>query len=229
MDAEPAAKRPRLSEGEPPLLAGEHTADAVLPGDAPPAATTTDTLPDEEHAAPPSSAAGAHAKPLSAIWAAKSPSPRKKRPTQDLKGKGKARALHADDDKENFTDLLERLETESELRSGPAHARRDQGLDGLRCPSLPSPAGLLTRRSSSPSHAASTGEQEKWGRPVAPKLNPQRDGFGASSLLRRAVCRPTCAGLRADRPRCVAAQSSSRLTSRSTLRPVRVRPSARSA
>ncbi|KPV78544.1 uncharacterized protein RHOBADRAFT_50999 [Rhodotorula graminis WP1] len=144
MDAEPAAKRPRLSQGEPALLAGEPTADAVLPADdAPPATTTTttttDTLPDEEHAAPPSSAAGAHAKPLSAIWAAKSPSPRKKKQPVDLKGKGKARAPgHGpeDDDKENFTSLLERLEAET-----------------------------------------STGEQEKWGRPAAPKLNPQRDGF----------------------------------------------------
>ena len=121
MDAEPSAKRPRLSQGEPPLLAGEPTADAILPGDdAPPptttTTTTTDTLPDEEHAAPPSSAAGAHAKPLSAIWAAKSPSPRKKKQAVDLKGKGKARAHGQgpeDDDKENFTTLLERLEAES--------------------------------------------------------------------------------------------------------------------
>ncbi|GAA6047885.1 hypothetical protein JCM3770_004691, partial [Rhodotorula araucariae] len=129
MDAEPAAKRPRLSQGEPAALAGDATADDVTPGA---------DLPDEEHAAPPSTAAGAHAKPLSALFAAKSPSPRKKKQhALNLdKAKGKGRLSRDDDDKENFTALLERLNNET-----------------------------------------ATDEQEKWGRPAAPKLNPQRDGI----------------------------------------------------
>ncbi|BGP44897.1 DNA-directed DNA polymerase delta [Rhodotorula kratochvilovae] len=140
MDAEPAAKRPRLSQGEPALAAGEPTAAATTSAALPETNQTEAGVPDEDHAAPPSTAAGAHAMPLSALFAAKSPSPRKKKQhalnlDAAAKGKGKARS-GKDDDKENFTALLERLNNET-----------------------------------------STDEQEKWGRPAAPKLNPQRDGL----------------------------------------------------
>ncbi|KAJ8296854.1 DNA polymerase delta catalytic subunit [Rhodotorula toruloides] len=110
--------------GEPATVAGEPTADANL--------ATQQDIPDEDHAAPPSSAAGAHAKPLSALFQAKTPSPKKKKRTVDLRQAGRI----GEDDKENFTALLARLNKETPQE-----------------------------------------EAEKWGRPDAPKLNPQRDSL----------------------------------------------------
>ncbi|GJN91710.1 hypothetical protein Rhopal_004733-T1 [Rhodotorula paludigena] len=133
MDAEPAAKRPRLSQGEPATLAGQPTADAILASPPAPETQTQADIPDEDHAAPPSTAAGAHAKPLSALFAAKSPSPRKKKHA-DVKGK--ARAQPTEDDKENFTELLARLNKDAAVE-----------------------------------------ESQKWARPAAAKLSPQRDGL----------------------------------------------------
>ncbi|GEM06433.1 DNA polymerase delta subunit 1 [Rhodotorula toruloides] len=113
-----------VARGEPATVAGEPTADANL--------ATQQDIPDEDHAAPPSSAAGAHAKPLSALFQAKTPSPKKKKRTVDLRQAGRI----GDEDKENFTALLARLNKETPQE-----------------------------------------EAEKWGRPNAPKLNPQRDGL----------------------------------------------------
>ncbi|GAA5869759.1 hypothetical protein JCM1840_000584 [Sporobolomyces johnsonii] len=130
--AEPASKKRRVS---PPLstaaLASDSATTAALSGTAaaPPA-----EIPDEDHAAPPSSASGAHAKPLSALFASSQAriSPTKKR---DVKGKGKLLGeLGEDEDKENFVSMLARLK-----------------------------------------EGAASDEQEKWGRPEAPKLNPQKD------------------------------------------------------
>lgn len=141
MDGEPVMKKrrtsPEASQGEPATLAGEPTADAVLNDDAATPATTTDAngtadgaatptpdqqqqqtpldaVPDEDHAAPPSSAAGAHAKPLSALFKAKTPSPKKKR----VAGKALTRVGSGlnEDNKENFTELLARLNQDSESR-----------------------------------------------------------------------------------------------------------------
>jgi hypothetical protein len=107
MDGEPVTKRrrttPPVSQGEPATVAGEPTADANL--------AQQQDVPDEDHAAPPSTAAGAHAKPLSALFQAKTPSPKKKKRTVDLRQSGRI----GDDDKENFTALLARLNKESEL------------------------------------------------------------------------------------------------------------------
>ncbi|GAA5857179.1 hypothetical protein JCM8547_009357 [Rhodosporidiobolus lusitaniae] len=113
--SEPASKKRRVSSpsgGAPTSLAGQSTADALLPNTTPPPQQGAQP-PDEDHAAPPSSAAGAHAKPLSALFVPGSPkktSPRKK---VDSKGKGKARLGDVDEeDKENFTSLLARLKNE---------------------------------------------------------------------------------------------------------------------
>ncbi|GAA5952659.1 hypothetical protein JCM10213_005216 [Rhodosporidiobolus nylandii] len=114
--SEPASKKRRVSSpsnGAPTVVAGQSTADAVLATPAPEGqGKTQQDIPDEDHAAPPSSAAGAHAKPLSALFTPPSP---KKRPSQaakkvDLKGKGRMRV--DEEDKENFTAMLERLKNE---------------------------------------------------------------------------------------------------------------------
>lgn len=121
--AEPSNKKRRVSSpsgGTAPSLAGQSTADALLPS--PPRQPSQGAAPpDEDHAAPPSSAAGAHAKPLSALFVPGSP---KKRPSQspvkkkrDVKGKGKATMGEIDeDDKEKFTAMLARLKDDGELR-----------------------------------------------------------------------------------------------------------------
>ncbi|POY71963.1 DNA polymerase delta subunit 1 [Rhodotorula taiwanensis] len=164
MDGEPVNKKrrttPDVAQGEPATLAGESTADALLlpangnPADtaaatAAPALTTNgnesqatdsqptplDQVPDEDHAAPPSTAAGAHAKPLSALFKAKTPSPKKKR-VPGGKPLTRVGSNLREDNKENFTELLARLNQDNAIE-----------------------------------------EQEKWARPAAPKLNPQRDGI----------------------------------------------------
>lgn len=114
---EPSSKKRRVSSpsaSTAPALAGQSTADALLPS--PPRAPSQGAAPpDEDHAAPPSSAAGAHAKPLSALFTPGSP---KKRPSpvkqkRDVKGKGRALAGEIDeDDKENFTAMLARLKND---------------------------------------------------------------------------------------------------------------------
>ncbi|GAA5967568.1 hypothetical protein JCM21900_003343, partial [Sporobolomyces salmonicolor] len=131
---EPASKKRRVSP--PPstaTLASDSASTAALSGTAaaPPA-----EIPDEDHAAPPSSASGAHAKPLSALFTSSQArlSPTKKR---DVKGKGKGKLLGEEgeeEDKENFVSMLARLK-----------------------------------------EGAAADEQEKWGRPEAPNLNPQKD------------------------------------------------------
>ncbi|GAA6035190.1 hypothetical protein JCM8097_006411 [Rhodosporidiobolus ruineniae] len=116
--SEPASKRPRLStpsNGAPTAIAGQATADAILPSPPPEGqGQTQQDIPDEDHAAPPSSAAGAHAKPLSALFTPPSP---KKRPqasklAKDVKGKGKGRMQVDEEDKENFTAMLARLKND---------------------------------------------------------------------------------------------------------------------
>ncbi|GAA5899920.1 hypothetical protein JCM6882_007002 [Rhodosporidiobolus microsporus] len=152
--SEPANKKRRVSSpsnGAPALLAGEATADAVLPSASTPSqqqqqrggTPAPDTaVPDEDHAAPPSQAAGAHAKPLSALFTPPSP---KKRPSTaaakgkgvDVKGKGKGRIGVDEEDKENFTELLAKLKNEG----------------------------------------AADDQCKHWPRPAAPKLNPARDNL----------------------------------------------------
>ena len=131
---------PEVSQGEPATLAGEPTADtlisagnnesasaaalanaeggetqATVNGDANGSALQTplDTVPDEEHAAPPSSAAGAHAKPLSALFKAKTPSPKKKRTATKPLTRVGSNWNNGDENKENFTELLARLNQDS--------------------------------------------------------------------------------------------------------------------
>lgn len=65
-----------------------------------------DALPDEDNAAPPSTASGAHAKPLSALFGGP---PALKGSTAFGKGKGKGKAQDGDD-KEGFESILSRLQ-----------------------------------------------------------------------------------------------------------------------
>ncbi|GAA5955930.1 hypothetical protein JCM8115_004364 [Rhodotorula mucilaginosa] len=154
---------PEVSQGEPATLAGEPTADALISagnnesasaaalanaeggetqatvnGDANGSALQTplDTVPDEEHAAPPSSAAGAHAKPLSALFKAKTPSPKKKRTATKPLTRVGSNWNNGDENKENFTELLARLNQdnaaeEQEKWARPAAPKLDPLRDGL--------------------------------------------------------------------------------------------------
>lgn len=70
-------------------------------------------VPDEDNAAPPSTAAGAHARPLSALFAGPAPaktsgSPVKMGKTSAGGGKGKAKAVEGEG--EGFEDILARLQ-----------------------------------------------------------------------------------------------------------------------
>ena len=74
----PPAKKPRLASKK---------SDAVV--------APSDALPDEDTAAPPSAAAGAHAKPLSALFSAQAL-------VKSSKGKGKAKAEEVEEVAESF-------------------------------------------------------------------------------------------------------------------------------
>lgn len=202
MDGEPVNKKrrttPDVAQGEPATLAGESTADALLlpangnPADtaaatAAPALTTNgnesqatdsqptplDQVPDEDHAAPPSTAAGAHAKPLSALFKAKTPSPKKKR-VPGGKPLTRVGSNLREDNKENFTELLARLNQDSEFRLRDRFQRADE---------LPELTDMTLC-------ADAIEEQEKWARPAAPKLNPQRDGIGTRFSFSEGPLRP---------------------------------------
>ena len=67
--------------------------------------------PDEEISAPPSSASGAHAKPLSALFSGNAGSGSSSSASKKGKGKGK------EDDKEGFESVLARLQEGGELLS----------------------------------------------------------------------------------------------------------------
>ncbi|GAA5977284.1 hypothetical protein JCM5350_002416 [Sporobolomyces pararoseus] len=120
--SEPASKKRRTTRTPSPLpgpstaTLDENTLTAPIPGGeasvADPTKSTTE-IPDEEHGAPPSTAAGAHAKPLSALFNSGENiiarySPKKKgTATKDLKGKGKENG--EEDIPEDFTEMLARL------------------------------------------------------------------------------------------------------------------------
>ncbi|SCV68659.1 BQ2448_780 [Microbotryum intermedium] len=101
-----SSKKPRLDA---PPVTSTSTSNGVLPLVANPA---DGFIPDEDVAAPPSTQAGAHAKPLSALFAGAHPA----RGLSQLKSavqngiKGKAR--NDDDDKENFESILKELNEE---------------------------------------------------------------------------------------------------------------------
>ncbi|GAA5907898.1 DNA-directed DNA polymerase delta POL3 [Sporobolomyces salmoneus] len=128
MSDEPASKKRRTSRTPSPLPgpssathnAGSNTLAIPEPEPSAPATTTNgeptsvaENLPDEEHGAPPSTAAGAHAKPLSALFNSQENiiarySPKKpKASVVDLKGKGKENGI--EEIPEDFTEMLARL------------------------------------------------------------------------------------------------------------------------
>ncbi|GAA5828493.1 hypothetical protein JCM5353_002695 [Sporobolomyces roseus] len=95
-------------------------------------APTVAEVPDEEHAAPPSTAAGAHAKPLSALFNSNLQSTRyspKKKGTLMGKGKGKENMnqMSAEDEmmeeKEGFTEMLARLKENATNEEAEGWAR----------------------------------------------------------------------------------------------------------
>jgi len=120
--SEPVSKKRRTSRTPSPLPGpsstnlDENTLTAPIPGGEASVASVkpTEELPDEEHGAPPSSAAGAHAKPLSALFnsgeniiARYSPKKKAAASKKDLKGKGKENG--EEEIPEDFTEMLARL------------------------------------------------------------------------------------------------------------------------
>lgn len=98
LNEEQANKKRRISPEPSSASLSNEAAPVVAP----------EEVPDEDNAAPPSSAAGAHAKPLSALFAGPAPaSPVKKKGAAG--GKGKAKAEEPDDG-EGFESILARLQ-----------------------------------------------------------------------------------------------------------------------
>lgn len=185
MSDEPANKKRRTSRTPSPLPGPSTT--ATLDGAPPPPAGAADAaidtvasvaenLPDEEHGAPPSTAAGAHAKPLSALFNSQENliarySPKKKQVADaDVKGprgkgKGKGKENGATEEPEDFTQMLARLKEGGTFFLSLS-------LSFVRSAVLADHAPVCPL-------AAAAEESEGWGRPKAPTLNPSKDKFSA--------------------------------------------------
>lgn len=90
---------------------------SVVPDNAPVPGEASAEIPDEEHAAPPSSAAGAHAKPLSALFESSPVAAASKGSV--AKGKGKLKEKGGDNagEQEGFEAMLGRLQDGGKARA----------------------------------------------------------------------------------------------------------------